>query len=143
SARIPLARGCDAAYEAIHRARAGMARFDGFSPRGIARRGVRPVGTGRDLRGYFGNGARRADRIAPGPPVRPALPAQPGGNMNAIPEPLRLLEALLFAAAELLSEEALAERLGAEANVPALLCELAESYAGRGVNLVRLAGGWA
>src|SRR6266581_713424 len=24
----------------------------------------------------------------------------------------------------------------------ALLCELAESYAGRGVNLVRLAGGW-
>jgi len=63
--------------------------------------------------------------------------------MNAIPEPLRLLEALLFAAAEPLSEEALAERLGAEANVPALLCELAESYAGRGVNLVRLAGGWA
>jgi segregation and condensation protein B len=56
---------------------------------------------------------------------------------------LRLLEALLFAAPEPLSEAELALRLGEDADVPALLRELAESYAERGVNLVGLAGGWA
>jgi segregation and condensation protein B len=56
---------------------------------------------------------------------------------------LRLLEALLFAAAEPLSEAELAIRLGDEADVPALLAALSETYAERGVNLVRLAGGWA
>jgi segregation and condensation protein B len=57
-------------------------------------------------------------------------------------ERLRLLEALLFAAPEPLSEEELTRRLGEESDVAALLRELGESYAGRGVNLVRLAGGW-
>jgi segregation and condensation protein B len=56
---------------------------------------------------------------------------------------LRLIEALLFAAAEPLSEEALARHLDEAADVTGLLREVAESYAGRGVNLVRLAGGWA
>lgn len=56
--------------------------------------------------------------------------------------PLRLLEALLFAAPEPLAEAELALRLGAEADIPALLRELAESYAERGVNLVAVAGGW-
>jgi segregation and condensation protein B len=56
---------------------------------------------------------------------------------------LRLLEALLFAAAEPLGEDALSQRLEENANIPELLRELAENYAGRGVNLVRLAGGWA
>lgn len=55
---------------------------------------------------------------------------------------LRLLEALLFAAPEPLVEGDLMQRLGDSADVAALLHELAESYAGRGVNLVRLAGGW-
>lgn len=55
---------------------------------------------------------------------------------------LRLLEALLFAAPEPLSEAELGLRLGEEADLPALLRELAEAYAGRGVNLVALAGGW-
>ena len=55
---------------------------------------------------------------------------------------LRLLEALLFAAAEPLSEAELASRMGADANIPALLRELAETYAERGVNLVGVAGGW-
>lgn len=54
----------------------------------------------------------------------------------------RLVEALLFAAAEPLTEEGLAPRLGDAADVPGLLAELAESYVGRGINLVRLAGGW-
>jgi len=51
-------------------------------------------------------------------------------------------EALLFAAPEPLSEEGLALRLGEDADVPALLRELAAHYAGRGVNLVGMAGGW-
>ena len=55
---------------------------------------------------------------------------------------LRLLEALLFAAPEPLAEDGLTRRLGEATDVGALLRELAESYAGRGVNLVRLAGGW-
>ncbi len=56
---------------------------------------------------------------------------------------LRVVEALLFAAGEPLSEETLARRLGEGADPGGLLRELAEHYAGRGVNLVRLAGGWA
>jgi len=56
---------------------------------------------------------------------------------------LRLIEALLFAAAEPLGEDALARHLDEAADVSGLLRQLAESYAGRGVNLVRLAGGWA
>jgi segregation and condensation protein B len=55
---------------------------------------------------------------------------------------LRLVEALLFAVAEPIAEEALARHLEDAADVAGLLRELAESYAGRGINLVRLAGGW-
>jgi len=55
---------------------------------------------------------------------------------------LRLIEALIFAAAEPLGEDVLMARLDDTADLPALLAELAERYAGRGVNLVRLAGGW-
>ena len=55
---------------------------------------------------------------------------------------LRLLEALVFAAAEPVDEDALARQLGDEADISNLLCELADNYAARGVNLVRLAGGW-
>jgi len=56
---------------------------------------------------------------------------------------LRLVEALLFASAEPLDEAALIRHLDEGSDVRELLAELAESYAGRGVNLVRLAGGWA
>jgi segregation and condensation protein B len=56
---------------------------------------------------------------------------------------LRLVEALLFAAAEPLGEAILSRHLDEAADVRGLLRELAEAYAGRGVNLVRLAGGWA
>jgi segregation and condensation protein B len=56
---------------------------------------------------------------------------------------LRLAEALLFAAGEPLSEDALAQRLGEASDIVGLLRELAGHYDGRGVNLVRLADGWA
>ena len=63
--------------------------------------------------------------------------------MNERAQQLRLLEGLLFAATEPLDEGALSRHLDGAADIPALLRELAESFAGRGVNLVRLAGGWA
>ena len=63
--------------------------------------------------------------------------------MNERAQQLRLLEGLLFAATEPLGEEALSRHLDDAGDIPALLRQLAESFAGRGVNLVRLAGGWA
>ncbi len=62
--------------------------------------------------------------------------------MNEPTPQLRLADALLFAASEPLSEEALAQRLGSDTDIAELLRQLAEAYAERGVNLVRLAGGW-
>ena len=63
--------------------------------------------------------------------------------MSERAQQLRLVEALLFAAAAPLDEAVLAQHFDDAADVRALLHELAEGYAGRGVNLVRLAGGWA
>ena len=59
------------------------------------------------------------------------------------PETLRLLEATLFAAAEPLSEKALAHRLPEGVDLKALLAELQDFYAGRGVNLVHAGHAWA
>ena len=63
--------------------------------------------------------------------------------MSERAQQLRLVEALLFAAAAPVDEEALARHLDDMADIPELLGELAERYGRRGVNLVRLAGGWA
>jgi segregation and condensation protein B len=56
---------------------------------------------------------------------------------------LRMLEALIFASAEPLSEQELASRVPSEANLPELLKELQTAYAGRGVNLRRIGDRWA
>ncbi len=56
---------------------------------------------------------------------------------------IRLIEALLFASAEPLTERALARHISEEADVPALLARLQGDYAGRGVNLVERDGAWA
>jgi segregation and condensation protein B len=56
---------------------------------------------------------------------------------------LRIAEALLFASAEPLSADELRGRLPEGADVEGVLQELAAFYAGRGVNLVRVAGRWA
>jgi segregation and condensation protein B len=58
-------------------------------------------------------------------------------------EELRILEALLFAAAAPLDEKTLATRLPAGADVRALLSALQREYEPRGVNLVRVGGKWA
>ena len=55
---------------------------------------------------------------------------------------LRLLEALFFAAPEPLGADELLRHLGPDADLTLLVRELANSYSGRGVNLVRVAGGW-
>jgi len=53
---------------------------------------------------------------------------------------LRIIEAILFAATEPVSIAKLKEQLPATADVVALLEDLRENYANRGVNLVQLAG---
>jgi segregation and condensation protein B len=58
------------------------------------------------------------------------------------PEDLRVIEALLFASAEPLDPAALAQRLPASCDVAGALAELQRQYAGRGVQVVRLAGRW-
>ncbi len=69
-------------------------------------------------------------------------------NVSRLPsadrrDKLRIIEALLFAAAEPLDEASLAKHLGAKDDVTQLVEELQTLYAGRGVNLVRVAGRWA
>jgi segregation and condensation protein B len=58
-------------------------------------------------------------------------------------EKLRIVEALLFAASEPLDEAKIAQHFVEGEDVRALLEELQSIYAGRGVNLVRVAGKWA
>jgi segregation and condensation protein B len=92
--------------------------------------------------------------IAPQPaesdPADPsaAAPAERVSNVAHLPsadrgEQLRILEALLFAAADPLDEATLAGHLKTPADVHALLVELQGFYASRGINLVRVAGKWA
>jgi segregation and condensation protein B len=56
---------------------------------------------------------------------------------------LRLLEAVLFASTEPISEKVLKARLPKGADLPGLLSELAESYSNRGVNLTKIEDRWA
>lgn len=72
-----------------------------------------------------------------------------GDNVTPFPRPggtrehLRILEAVLFAAAEPLDEASLKARLPEEADLSPLLDELKAHYAPRGVNLVCHGGKWA
>lgn len=74
--------------------------------------------------------------------------ARHAGKIAALPfadhrEKLRILEALLFAAAEPLDEVKLKSHFADDEDISGLLEELRAFYAGRGVNLVRVAGKWA
>jgi segregation and condensation protein B len=81
-------------------------------------------------------------------PAREPPPAQTlAANVARLPsaerwEKLRILEAVLFAAKEPLAETALVEYFTGKDDVGALLEELQNLYAGRGVNLARVAGKW-
>lgn len=55
---------------------------------------------------------------------------------------LRIVEAIVFAAPEPLSEKRIAEHLPPDAEVATLLVQLQAEYADRGVHLVRVAGKW-
>jgi segregation and condensation protein B len=68
---------------------------------------------------------------------------EPDMAIEARPEELRLLEALLFAAAEPLDEKALCKRLPPDVDVHASLRQLQIEYAPRGVNLVHIGNKWA
>ncbi|MEO0670470.1 MAG: SMC-Scp complex subunit ScpB [Pseudomonadota bacterium] len=85
------------------------------------------------------------DAIDAGPATTEGAPAATIARLPSADrgQDLRVIEARLFATDTPLSVEALAETLPVDADVPALLEELKGLYAGRGVNLVEVAGGWA
>lgn len=66
----------------------------------------------------------------------PDAPQMPGRNR-------RVLEALLFSAAEPLTVDEMRPFLSEEADIDVLLAELAAEFAERGVNLVKRGEGWA
>lgn len=76
------------------------------------------------------------------------LPLSLPSNVMRLPsaerrEKLRILEALLFAATEPLDIASLRQYFDKGEDIDALLSELQGHYAGRGVNIVKVAGGWA
>lgn len=88
-------------------------------------------------------------------PGRDPAPASPSPRGQGLPDDiamlpsadrradLRIIEARLFASDTPLGEAELAEAISEEADVAALLAELKSFYAGRGINLVKVAGKWA
>jgi len=95
-----------------------------------------------------------AETAAESPAMEAEPVTEPAAAMAAVPaavtdvvsadhaQHLRLLEALLFAGTQALDEKELADRLPNDADVKRLLADLAELYAGRGVNVVQVAGGY-
>lgn len=65
------------------------------------------------------------------------------GSAEDLREQLRMVEAILFASAEPVSETALLDRLPEGADLKSLMLELQQSYATRGVNVVKIGGNWA
>lgn len=75
------------------------------------------------------------------------LPLELPSNVARLPsaerrEKLRILEALLFAATEPLDIASLRQYFDQGEDIEALISELQGHYAGRGVNIVKIAGGW-
>ncbi len=77
------------------------------------------------------------------PEVAEQVAEQDADRTRRMSEDLRVLEALLFAISEPVSERSIAERLGAGADVPALLEQLRGIYQGRGVELMQANGRWS
>jgi segregation and condensation protein B len=85
------------------------------------------------------NDPETATEAASTAPEDSAAPAEP---VEIDPHHLRLLEAVLFAATEPLTEFEIVDRLPEGAPVPALLAAATELYANRGVNLTMAGGRW-
>ncbi|MEE2955341.1 MAG: SMC-Scp complex subunit ScpB [Pseudomonadota bacterium] len=64
-------------------------------------------------------------------------------EMEQDQENLRLLEAILFAATEPVSEKYLANKLPTEVDLPSLINTLISDYEGRGIQLMRIAGNYS
>ncbi len=58
-------------------------------------------------------------------------------------EMMRMAEAIIFASSEPVSQKALVTRLPEGADLEVILHDLQQSYAGRGINLVKVGGNWA
>lgn len=71
-----------------------------------------------------------------------AVTVQSEPDSELDPQLLRLLEAVLFASAQPMSEAVIATRLPEGSDIPRLLAALVEIYANRGVNLVQAGGFW-
>lgn len=70
--------------------------------------------------------------------------ARAGGQIHAdLREHLRMVEAIVFASSEPISEKILNERLPDGVELEPLMRELQQSYSGRGVNLVKVGNNWA
>lgn len=72
----------------------------------------------------------------------PVLGVEPDDAQRDHEHALRLIEALLFASAEPVGDEALQARLPAGLDAARLVAELQRQYRFRGINLARVAGGW-
>ncbi len=62
---------------------------------------------------------------------------------DSLPDPLRLVEALLFSSADPVTPDALARHLPEGTDLAALLDRLQSDYEGRGINLVHVGRRWA
>ncbi|MEW9806289.1 SMC-Scp complex subunit ScpB [Mesorhizobium sp. ZMM04-5] len=89
--------------------------------------------------------------VVPFPAVE-APAAEPGDTDTALRNPaerlqiaeaVRMAEAIVFASAEPVAEKQIAQRLPDGLDIPAVMQELQEIYARRGVNLVRVGDAWA
>lgn len=81
------------------------------------------------------------------PPAAAAPMAAPGARQGSLDvdfdHAVRIVEALIFAAAEPVSVEGLKEKLPAGIDVKKVLAALQEQYRGRGVQLFQAGGHWA
>ncbi len=64
-------------------------------------------------------------------------------NLTEFSDEMRIVEAILFASAEPISENDIQQRIKEKIDVGAILQELKAAYETRGVNLVPIAGKWA
>src|SRR5262245_49532358 len=82
-------------------------------------------------------------RIIPHEELKSRSERKAGTEAQPRPEHLRILEALLFAAAQPIDQKTLKARLPEDVDLRSTLAALQAEYASRGVNLVRIGGKWA